>query len=368
MPLMKHDRSRGVRRSRTTRSFLAGSRVRLVDPRDGSSLWSISSRTGAGREFPAEISLVRRRAGRQASSPRRSSATCRTAQALEEQLTRQALTDSLTGLAEPGLASRPARHRGRAARPQPGPGRGDDARHGPIQGRERQPRARRRRRDAQDRRGPDPFGRARWATPSGVSAETSSWSSPRISTIRATSCSWRTASSRRYRRPWSCTASSCTRARASESRWRPIRRPRQTSCCATRTSRCTGPKSAAAARPSCSTTSSTAKALARLELEGELRRAIDEEQLRVFYQPVVSFDGGVSGFEALVRWEHPERGLVSPADFIPLAEETGLVVPLGAWVLQRAAAQVASWQETIDPALEPVGEPVEPSARGPGAS
>ena len=71
----------------------------------------------------------------------------------------------------------------------------------------------------------------------------------------------------------------------------------------------------------------------------------------MFYQPVVSFDGSVSGFEALVRWEHPERGLVSPADFIPLAEETGLVVPLGSWVLGRAAAQVARWQETINPAL-----------------
>lgn len=94
-----------------------------------------------------------------------------------------------------------------------------------------------------------------------------------------------------------------------------------------------------------------AKALARLELEGELRRAIDEDQLRVYYQPVVSFDGHVSGFEALVRWEHPVRGLVNPADFIPLAEETGLVVPLGAWVLAHAAAQVARWQETINPAL-----------------
>jgi diguanylate cyclase (GGDEF)-like protein/PAS domain S-box-containing protein len=94
-----------------------------------------------------------------------------------------------------------------------------------------------------------------------------------------------------------------------------------------------------------------ARALARLELEAELRRAIEEEQLRVFYQPVVSFDGRVSGFEALVRWEHPERGLVGPVDFIPLAEETGLVVPLGAWVLEKAVAQVAKWQAKIDPDL-----------------
>ena len=94
-----------------------------------------------------------------------------------------------------------------------------------------------------------------------------------------------------------------------------------------------------------------AKALARLELEGELRRGIEEEQLRVFYQPIVSFDGRVTGFEALVRWEHPERGLVSPADFIPLAEETGLVVPLGAWVLEKSVFQVAKWQREIDPRL-----------------
>jgi diguanylate cyclase (GGDEF)-like protein/PAS domain S-box-containing protein len=95
-----------------------------------------------------------------------------------------------------------------------------------------------------------------------------------------------------------------------------------------------------------------AKALARLELEAELRRAIDGEELRVFYQPVVSFDGVVTGFEALVRWEHPVRGLISPADFIPLAEETGLVIPLGAWVLAKAAGQVAAWQQTINPVFQ----------------
>jgi diguanylate cyclase (GGDEF)-like protein/PAS domain S-box-containing protein len=95
-----------------------------------------------------------------------------------------------------------------------------------------------------------------------------------------------------------------------------------------------------------------AKALARLELEAELRRAIDTEELRVFYQPVVSFDGVVTGFEALVRWDHPVRGLISPADFIPLAEETGLVIPLGAWVLAKAARQVALWQRTINPVFQ----------------
>ena len=90
----------------------------------------------------------------------------------------------------------------------------------------------------------------------------------------------------------------------------------------------------------------------RRELEMDLRRALASEQFELHYQPLVVLETNeVNAFEALLRWNHPTRGLISPADFIPIAEETGLIVPLGEWVLKAACAEAASWPEHIKVAV-----------------
>ncbi|MET8147763.1 bifunctional diguanylate cyclase/phosphodiesterase [Actinoplanes sp. NPDC049668] len=84
----------------------------------------------------------------------------------------------------------------------------------------------------------------------------------------------------------------------------------------------------------------------RLELEADLRLALERDELRVHYQPTIDMtDSSIVGFEALVRWQHPTRGMISPLDFIPIAEATGLIVPLGRWVLTEACRQAVEWAE-----------------------
>lgn len=88
------------------------------------------------------------------------------------------------------------------------------------------------------------------------------------------------------------------------------------------------------------------RAVIRMRLENDLRRAVERNEFCVFYQPIMSVASGkLSGFEALVRWEHPERGLVGPSEFIPVAEETGMIVALGSWILEESCRQMQHWHQ-----------------------
>jgi len=89
-------------------------------------------------------------------------------------------------------------------------------------------------------------------------------------------------------------------------------------------------------------------ALARLVLKGDLERALERDEFAIVYQPIVNLaTSRVAGAEALLRWNHPRRGVVAPMEFIPVAEETGLIVPLGRWVLEQAAWQAKAWKDAL---------------------
>ncbi len=105
------------------------------------------------------------------------------------------------------------------------------------------------------------------------------------------------------------------------------------------------------------------RVIEHMQIENDLRRAIQREELELHYQPVIKLgDGSIVALEALLRWNHPDRGLVGPLGFIPVAEESRLIVPIGRWVIEQACRQAAAWQE-LNPDSAPVSVAVNLSAR-----
>src|SRR5208282_356437 len=90
----------------------------------------------------------------------------------------------------------------------------------------------------------------------------------------------------------------------------------------------------------------------RRDLEMDLRRALVNKEFELHYQPLVNLQTNeITAFEALLRWKHPTRGMISPADFIPIAEETGLIIPLGEWVLKTACEETVNWPDHVKVAV-----------------
>ena len=101
-----------------------------------------------------------------------------------------------------------------------------------------------------------------------------------------------------------------------------------------------------------------ANSLERLTLESSLRHALEHHEFRLHYQAKRDMASGqITGMEALLRWQHPDLGIVAPMQFIPVAEETGLIVPIGKWVLQTACSQNVAWQKPGPAAFEYCGQP-----------
>jgi diguanylate cyclase (GGDEF)-like protein/PAS domain S-box-containing protein len=105
-----------------------------------------------------------------------------------------------------------------------------------------------------------------------------------------------------------------------------------------------------------------AEAMGRLQMETDLRRAVERGEFALFYQPIIALgDGRIAGFEALLRWNHPERGTISPVEFIPVAEETGMILPIGRWVVEEACRQAREWRRL--PGRRPLSVGINLSAR-----